>query len=129
MSRPVGGGRHGGPGPLPPDGTTPLWRAVGCGSPAIVSAVLGDEPRPRLAEASHERLLVLARSWYGTGAVEELRRGARARQRLRGAGRVGRPRSGDRPGPVPPGPDPDARVRAAVAVAAPRGHTPPSRTP
>ncbi|MFD5191748.1 HEAT repeat domain-containing protein [Streptomyces sp. NPDC058357] len=37
---------------LLPDGTTPLWRAVDGGSPAIVSAVPGDEPRPRLAEAS-----------------------------------------------------------------------------
>ncbi|WP_329202013.1 hypothetical protein [Streptomyces sp. NBC_01435] len=47
---------------LLPDGTTPLWRAGEGGSPAIVSAVLGDEPRPRLAEASRERLIVLARS-------------------------------------------------------------------
>ncbi|MYQ89699.1 MULTISPECIES: ankyrin repeat domain-containing protein [unclassified Streptomyces] len=47
---------------LLPDGTTPLWRAVEGGSPAIVSAVLGDEPRPRLAGASRARLLALARS-------------------------------------------------------------------
>ncbi|WP_323180230.1 ankyrin repeat domain-containing protein [Streptomyces sp. NBC_01363] len=59
---------------LLPDGTTPLWRAVDGGSPAIVSAVLGDEPRLRLSEASRERLLVLARNWYETGAVEEFRR-------------------------------------------------------
>ncbi|MFD7493642.1 HEAT repeat domain-containing protein [Streptomyces sp. NPDC059832] len=63
---------------LLPDGTTPLWRAVDGGSPAIVSAVLGDEPRLRLSEASRERLLVLARNWYETGAAEQLRRRTRA---------------------------------------------------
>ncbi|MCX4677107.1 HEAT repeat domain-containing protein [Streptomyces sp. NBC_01433] len=57
-----------------PDGTTPLWRAVDGGSPAVFSAVLGDEPRLRLSEADRERLLALARGWYGTGAAEELRR-------------------------------------------------------
>ncbi|GCB48286.1 hypothetical protein SNL152K_5610 [Streptomyces sp. NL15-2K] len=57
-----------------PDGTTPLWRAVDGGSPAVFSAVLGDEPRLRLAEDARERLLGLARKWYETGAVEELRR-------------------------------------------------------
>jgi hypothetical protein len=57
-----------------PDGTTPLWRAVDGGSPAVFSAVLGKEPRLRLSKAARERLLALARDWYETGAVEELRR-------------------------------------------------------
>ncbi|MDV9173131.1 HEAT repeat domain-containing protein [Streptomyces sp. W16] len=57
-----------------PDGTTPLWRAVDGGSPAVFSAVLGKEPRLRLSEAAREGLLALARDWYETGAVEELRR-------------------------------------------------------
>ncbi|MFE2579345.1 HEAT repeat domain-containing protein [Streptomyces sp. NPDC059378] len=57
-----------------PDGTTPLWRAVDGGSPAVLSAVLGKEPRLRLSQAARERLLGLARDWYETGAVEELRR-------------------------------------------------------
>ncbi|MFF9759234.1 ankyrin repeat domain-containing protein [Streptomyces caelestis] len=57
-----------------PDGTTPLWRAVDGGSPAVLTAALGDEPRSRLPEATRERLLGLARSWYETGTVEELRR-------------------------------------------------------
>ncbi|MFJ9250934.1 hypothetical protein [Streptomyces sp. NPDC101776] len=57
-----------------PDGTTPLGRAVDGGSPALFSAVLGKEPRLRLAEGARERLLALARDWYETGAVEELRR-------------------------------------------------------
>ncbi|MFJ9677779.1 HEAT repeat domain-containing protein [Streptomyces sp. NPDC101194] len=61
-----------------PDGTTPLWRAVDGGSPAVVSAVLGYEPRMRLSEAARERLLALARDWYETGAAEELRRRTRA---------------------------------------------------
>ncbi|MET9367978.1 hypothetical protein ABZY00_09000 [Streptomyces griseoflavus] len=57
-----------------PDGTTPLWRAVDGGSPAVLTAVLGDEPRLRLPEDVRERLLALARSWYETGTAEELRR-------------------------------------------------------
>ncbi|MFI0714463.1 ankyrin repeat domain-containing protein [Streptomyces inhibens] len=57
-----------------PDGTTPLWRAVEGGSPAVFSRVLGNEPRLRLPEPARERLLALARSWYETGVVEELRR-------------------------------------------------------
>ncbi|MFC9848647.1 HEAT repeat domain-containing protein [Streptomyces sp. NPDC060223] len=57
-----------------PDGTTPLWRAIDGGSPAVFSAVLGKEPRLRLPGAARERLLVLARSWYETGVAEELRR-------------------------------------------------------
>ncbi|MFG3548114.1 hypothetical protein [Streptomyces sp. NPDC047725] len=57
-----------------PDGTTPLWRAVDGGSPAVLTAVLGDEPRLRLPHEARERLLGLARSWYETGAAEELRR-------------------------------------------------------
>ncbi|MEU6014972.1 ankyrin repeat domain-containing protein [Streptomyces sp. NPDC047515] len=61
-----------------PDGTTPLWRAVDGGSPAVVSAVLGNEPRMRLSEAARERLLAPARGWYETGAAEELRRRTRA---------------------------------------------------
>ncbi|MFF1275657.1 hypothetical protein ACFVZC_19975 [Streptomyces marokkonensis] len=59
---------------LLPDGTTPLWRAVDGGSPAVLTAVLGDEPRLRLPEETRERLLALARNWYETGAAEELRR-------------------------------------------------------
>jgi len=58
----------------PPDGTSPLLRAVGLGSPAMVSAVLGDEPLRRLPPAARERLLTTARNWYETGAAEELRR-------------------------------------------------------
>jgi hypothetical protein len=56
------------------DGSTPLLRAVATGSPALVSAVLGNEPRLRLPEASRRELLHLARHWHETGAVEELRR-------------------------------------------------------
>ncbi|MDX3458278.1 HEAT repeat domain-containing protein [Streptomyces sp. ME02-8801-2C] len=59
-----------------PDGTTPLWRAVDGGSPAVFSAVLGKEPRLRMPEEARERLLTLARGWYETGAAEELRRRA-----------------------------------------------------
>ncbi|MFD9903440.1 HEAT repeat domain-containing protein [Streptomyces sp. NPDC059063] len=57
-----------------PDGTTPLLRAVDLGSPAVVEAVLGAEPRLRLPQAARERLLALARTWYETGAAGELRR-------------------------------------------------------
>ncbi|MFF7586480.1 HEAT repeat domain-containing protein [Kitasatospora purpeofusca] len=57
-----------------PDGGTPLLRAVDTGSPALVSAVLGKEPRLRLPEASRRELLDLARYWHETGVVEELRR-------------------------------------------------------
>ncbi|MGV9696976.1 ankyrin repeat domain-containing protein [Streptomyces sp. NPDC003470] len=57
-----------------PDGTTPLWRAVDGGSPAVVTAVLGREPRLRLPAETRERLLDLARGWYEAGAAEELRR-------------------------------------------------------
>ncbi|MFD7067744.1 ankyrin repeat domain-containing protein [Streptomyces sp. NPDC059913] len=57
-----------------PDGTTPLWRAVDGGSPAVFSAVLGDEPRLRLPQDTREALLALARRWYETGAPEKLRR-------------------------------------------------------
>ncbi|KUN55584.1 hypothetical protein AQJ46_49150 [Streptomyces canus] len=57
-----------------PDGTTPLWGAIDGGSPAVFSAVLGTEPRLRLSQATRERMLALARHWYETGAVEELRR-------------------------------------------------------
>ncbi|MFD8705188.1 HEAT repeat domain-containing protein [Kitasatospora sp. NPDC059648] len=56
------------------DGSTPLLRAVDTGSPALVSTVLGKEPRLRLPEASQRELLDLARHWYETGVVEELRR-------------------------------------------------------
>ncbi|GGX09755.1 hypothetical protein GCM10010297_34120 [Streptomyces malachitofuscus] len=57
-----------------PDGTTPLWWAVDGGSPAVCKAVLGAEPALRLSERARERLLSLARTWYETGAAEELRR-------------------------------------------------------
>ncbi|MFF4576485.1 HEAT repeat domain-containing protein [Streptomyces sp. NPDC001410] len=57
-----------------PDGTTPLLRAVDLGSPALVGAVLGKDPRLRIAEAERKRLLDLARDWYETGEAEELRR-------------------------------------------------------
>ncbi|MDT0469255.1 HEAT repeat domain-containing protein [Streptomyces gibsoniae] len=57
-----------------PDGTTPLLRAVDLGSPALVDALLGKDPRLRLAEADQKRLLDLARHWYETGEAEELRR-------------------------------------------------------
>ncbi|MEU6223929.1 HEAT repeat domain-containing protein [Streptomyces sp. NPDC047042] len=61
-----------------PDGTTPLWRAVDGGSPAVFAAVLGKEPRLRMPEEGRERLLTLARGWYETGAAEGLRRRAGA---------------------------------------------------
>jgi hypothetical protein len=57
-----------------PDGTTPLLRAVDLGSPALVDAMLGKDPRLRLAEDARNRLLDLARHWYETGEAEELRR-------------------------------------------------------
>ncbi|MEU0677855.1 HEAT repeat domain-containing protein [Streptomyces sp. NPDC006172] len=57
-----------------PDGTTPLWRAIDGGSPAVFSAVLGNEPRLRLSGAAREGLLALARGWYEMGAADELRR-------------------------------------------------------
>jgi hypothetical protein len=57
-----------------PDGTTPLLRAVDRGSPAMVEAVLGKDPRLRIAESARQRLLDLARHWYEAGAIEELRR-------------------------------------------------------
>ncbi|WP_249375009.1 ankyrin repeat domain-containing protein [Streptomyces sp. I05A-00742] len=57
-----------------PDGTTPLLRAVDLGSPALVGAVLGKDPRLRLSAADRKRLLGLARHWYETGEDEELRR-------------------------------------------------------
>ncbi|MEU8947157.1 HEAT repeat domain-containing protein [Streptomyces sp. NPDC048489] len=57
-----------------PDGTTPLLRAVDLGSPALVEAVLGDDPRTRLTGGDRKRLLDLARHWIETGEEEELRR-------------------------------------------------------
>ncbi|MFD5147964.1 HEAT repeat domain-containing protein [Streptomyces sp. NPDC058401] len=57
-----------------PDGTTPLLRAVEGGSPAVVTALLGDDARQRLPEAERGRLLEAARRWYGAGAEAELRR-------------------------------------------------------
>ncbi|MEU6669251.1 HEAT repeat domain-containing protein [Streptomyces sp. NPDC046727] len=57
-----------------PDGTTPLLRAVDLGSPALVGATLGKDPRMRIAEAERQRLLDLARAWYERGEAEELRR-------------------------------------------------------
>ncbi|MET8969547.1 ankyrin repeat domain-containing protein [Streptomyces hydrogenans] len=56
-----------------PDGTTPLVRAVAGGSPAMVTAVLGREPRLRLPDAERARLLALAREWYERCARDELR--------------------------------------------------------
>lgn len=61
-----------------PDGTTPLVRAIDAGSPAVVTAVLGREPRLRLPEAERERLLTLARHRHEQGAEDELRRRTRA---------------------------------------------------
>ncbi|WP_405827967.1 HEAT repeat domain-containing protein [Streptomyces sp. NBC_01176] len=57
-----------------PDGTTPLLRAVDLGSPALVDAVLGDDPQVRLTEGARKRLLDLARYWIDTGEEKELRR-------------------------------------------------------
>jgi hypothetical protein len=57
-----------------PDGSTPLTRAIDGGSPAVFSAVLGNEPRLRLTETAREQLLAPARGWYETGVAEELRR-------------------------------------------------------
>ncbi|MFK0017732.1 HEAT repeat domain-containing protein [Streptomyces sp. NPDC090798] len=59
---------------LLPEGDTPLRRAVDGGSPAVVSALLGEDPLKRLSEAARAGLLALARGWHETGAVEELRR-------------------------------------------------------
>ncbi|MFJ5559955.1 HEAT repeat domain-containing protein [Streptomyces sp. NPDC093250] len=47
-----------------PDGTTALIRAIDGGSPSLVTAVLGWEPRLRLPAAVRERLLGRARHWY-----------------------------------------------------------------
>ncbi|MET9616840.1 HEAT repeat domain-containing protein [Kitasatospora indigofera] len=57
-----------------PDGTTPLLRAVDLGSPAMVLALLLDEPQRRIPHGMQEQLLALAGQWYETGAAEELRR-------------------------------------------------------
>ncbi|MFH8340847.1 HEAT repeat domain-containing protein [Streptomyces sp. AM6-12] len=57
-----------------PDGTTPLLRAVDLGSPALVGATLGTDPRLRIAGSERQRLLDLARHWHETGAAAELRR-------------------------------------------------------
>lgn len=54
------------------DGTTPLVRAVDTGSPAVVQALLGEGLQ--VPEAEQRRVLDLARHWFETGAVEELRR-------------------------------------------------------
>ncbi|MFJ3634124.1 HEAT repeat domain-containing protein [Streptomyces sp. NPDC090112] len=56
-----------------PDGTTPLLRAVEGGSPAMVTALLGDAC-PRLPEAEQGRLIDAARRWYEEGAERRLRR-------------------------------------------------------
>ncbi|MEU9851889.1 ankyrin repeat domain-containing protein [Streptomyces sp. NPDC047974] len=56
-----------------PDGTTPLTRAVEGGSPAVVTEVLGREPRLRLMEDERARLLDLAASWCARDVEEELR--------------------------------------------------------
>ncbi|MGW6588831.1 HEAT repeat domain-containing protein [Streptomyces globisporus] len=56
-----------------PDGTTPLVRAVDGGSPAMVTAVLGREPRLRLAESRRAHLLALARDRYEQGAEAVVR--------------------------------------------------------
>jgi hypothetical protein len=61
-----------------PDGTTPLLRAVDLGSPALVDAVLGNDPL-RLPEPARKRLLDHARHWLETGEEEELRRRTGAR--------------------------------------------------
>ncbi|WP_329587148.1 HEAT repeat domain-containing protein [Kitasatospora sp. NBC_01250] len=68
----VDGGAH--QNRLLPDGTTPLLRAVELGSPAVVTALLGNEPQLRLPQTAQKRLLALARNWYERGAAEELRR-------------------------------------------------------
>ncbi|GAA3003629.1 hypothetical protein GCM10020229_14490 [Kitasatospora albolonga] len=57
-----------------PDGISPLELAVGLGSPAVVLAALGQEPRLRLPASVRDRLLASARHWYEADAVEELRR-------------------------------------------------------
>jgi hypothetical protein len=57
-----------------PDGSTPLWRALDSGSPAVFESVLGKDPLLRLPELEREQLLARARSWYETGPVEGLRR-------------------------------------------------------
>ncbi|MFD9084725.1 HEAT repeat domain-containing protein [Streptomyces erythrochromogenes] len=57
-----------------PDGTTPLLRAIEGGSPAVFEAVLGSEPRLRLAPERREELLEAARGWYEEGPPARLRR-------------------------------------------------------
>lgn len=57
-----------------PDGTTPLLRAVDLGSPVLVGAVRGKDPRLRIPEGARRRMLDLARHWHETGEAEELRR-------------------------------------------------------
>ncbi|WP_035791881.1 HEAT repeat domain-containing protein [Kitasatospora mediocidica] len=57
-----------------PDGTTPLLRAVDLGSPALVGAVRGKDPRLRIPEGARRRMLDLARHWHESGEAEELRR-------------------------------------------------------
>ncbi|MFE1509741.1 HEAT repeat domain-containing protein [Streptomyces sp. NPDC058726] len=61
-----------------PDGTTPLVRAIDGGSPSVVTAVLGREPRLRLPQAEREQLLARARRWYERGAEAGLRDGTDA---------------------------------------------------
>ncbi|MCX4780242.1 HEAT repeat domain-containing protein [Streptomyces sp. NBC_01264] len=68
----VGGGAD--PDRVLPDGTTPLLRAVEGGSPAVVTALLGEDARLRLPEAEQGRLMDAARRWYEAGAEAELRR-------------------------------------------------------
>jgi HEAT repeat protein len=58
---------------LLPDGTTPLWRAIDGGSPAVFTSALGRDLR-LLPEAERQRLLALARDWAETGTEAELRR-------------------------------------------------------
>ncbi|PCG83591.1 hypothetical protein CIB93_23680 [Streptomyces sp. WZ.A104] len=72
-----------------PDGTTPLVRAIDGGSPAMVKAVLGREPRLRLPEAERQHLLSLARDRYERGAEAGLR------SRTSGTGPVHRARVKD----------------------------------
>ncbi|MET9615417.1 HEAT repeat domain-containing protein [Kitasatospora indigofera] len=57
-----------------PDGSTPLLRAVDTGSPTLVNVVIGDAPRLRVPDALRQQLLDLARQWYESGVLEELRR-------------------------------------------------------
>ncbi|MFI6648960.1 HEAT repeat domain-containing protein [Streptomyces sp. NPDC050529] len=72
-----------------PDGTTPLLRAVDCGTVSVVLAVLPGVGE-HLSETARAELLKRAQHWHETGVVRELRR------RTGALGPAGRTRVRDR---------------------------------